>query len=177
MIATIFLLSIAVILGTVMAVWASDLGRPPEKAEDAAFTVTSPHVGQIYVTMMRMGEHGPYSIDTADAVSTDDVAVFVDSNTCDVRPGTGADEEEFLALGDFPAQFGSGPSATSAPATGGQALWSVGEVMLIANDCTGGIDGAGVVHPSAAPLTSNMWHQVRVVVRNVVLFDDLVLVR
>jgi hypothetical protein len=93
--------------------------------EDAAVTLSSPQTGFIYLTLVKEGANGNYSVSTNE-LATPETAITVDGNSCGVI-GTAAPSNEGNITGD-------------------DDNWTVGETIKINNNCGGATLVSGSTH-------------------------------
>ena len=154
-IGVILMVAITVVLAAVVFVLVSNLSKTSDKSEDVAFKADSytitPVTGGIQITMVKMGTNGPYSANTEDSTTADDVIVNVDGVPCQFGPNPTA------ATNEYSSNFGS------------DGQWGSGETIRIQGPC----DDADA--PGAA-FGSSTEHQVQVSVRGTLVFEGKVVI-
>lgn len=148
-IGVILMVAITVVLAAVVFVLVTKLsGNQKDTGESAQTSVTSPSSTKIYVTLIRLGQNGPYQI-----TGTADVALVVDSTAC-----------------TFDVVTGGTPGVASLQDTAATAgKWDAGETIIItpsatATDClhTGGTN----------PATPGSTHLVSVTIHGTLVHDN-----
>jgi flagellin-like protein len=96
-IGVILMVAITVVLAAVVFVLVSNLSKTSDKAEEAATTSRSPSTGVLEITMVKVGDHGPYNF-TADSTDPNYAVISVNGVECD--PAN--------AASTFPTAWGAG---------------------------------------------------------------------
>jgi hypothetical protein len=81
------MVAITVVLAAVVFVLVSNLSKTSDKSEEAAVTSRSPSTGILEITLVKEGDHAPYSLDLADASQPNYATISINGELCSFPAG------------------------------------------------------------------------------------------